>query len=183
MAVNIIWSLTNGGEPLTSVVDHGNSSNGASTADTTIFLRHDGDNEITDAALYVRQYSGTYSGSFTPSADISEMLSWADAVTESGFGGFLVNFNALGSFATGWPLYNDKSPAAGGFVHRTGIGDSEGNAVTIPTVAGAGVSSAGVIATGLTPDVSFAVRGQVPSDEDTIGVRQWDQVLRFSYTS
>lgn len=180
MSVNIIWSLINGGEPILSTIDHGNYSNGASTSDLEVFVRHDGANDITDAALYMRQFSGSYSGSFTPSADFAELLNWGDGVIASTFGGFLVNFNALTVYATGWATYDNKSPS-GGFVHRTGVGDSEGNAVAIPTTTG--VTTEGIIPAGSTSNVRFSVRGTVPSDEDTIGIRQWDHVLRFNFTS
>lgn len=180
MSVNIIWSYTNGGDPISTVIDHGNVSNGAEGSDLEIYVRHDGSNDITDAALYMRQLSGTYSGSFTPSADFAELIGWGDASTDAAFGGFLVNLNATTSFATGWPVYNDKSPT-GGFVHRTGVGDSEGNAVTLPTSTFA--SSAGTIPSGTGPGVHFATRVAVPDDEDTIGIRQWDHVLRYNFTS
>lgn len=179
MALNIVWSYSNGGDPITTIVDHGNASNGSETTYKEIFLRHDGANSITEAGLYIREFSGTYSGSFTPSADLAEILAWGDASTASTFGGFFSNF-LPDTYATGWPTYNSKTPT-GGVAYRTGVGDSEGNAVLIPTTTGA--LAEGEIQTGTSPNVRFAVRVSVPDAEDTLGIRQWDHVLRFNFTS
>lgn len=181
MSVNVIWSYTNGGDSISSTIDHGNASNGDTTTGLELFLRHDGDNEITSVGLYIRDFSGTYSGDATASNDLSELLAWGDASTSSAFGGFQVNFDAVGSYPTAsWPLYNSKTPS-NGFVHRTGTGDSELNAVSIPTATGA--TTAGEIPSGNSPNVRFKVRIQVPTSEDTAGVRQFDQVVKFSFTS
>ena len=191
MSINIIFSLTEGGSPLTSTVDHGNAANGDSTTAKTVFLRHDGASEITSVGLYLRQYSGTYSGTRSSAADFSEIIGWGDESASDDFGGFQVNYNATGlggggSFrSSSWPIYSDKSVSVSGstvgFVHRTGVGDSEGNAVTLPVTTGA--SSAGVIPAGSSPGVRFQSRIVVPVNEDQIGIRQFDQILRFSFTS
>ena len=180
MAVYIIWSLTNGGIAISDTIDHGSAANGSETTEKEFFVRHNGNNSITNVGLYIRQFSGTYTGSFTASTDIAEVLSWGDGNTLSDFGGFMVNQNAITSYATGWPTYDSKSPS-GGFVHRTGVGDSEGNAVDIATTTGASV--AGEIQAGSSPNVRFKTKVAVPSNEATIGVRQWETVLRYSYTS
>jgi hypothetical protein len=179
MSVNITWSLTQGGQGISEIVDHGNAANGDSTSEKTIYIRHDGDNKITDVGLYVRQISGNYTGSFTAPSDIAELLSWGDANTESAFGGILLNMNALTSFSSGWATYNDKSPTCG-FVCQNGVGDSEGNAIELPKSTGA--DTAGEILGGEN-DVRFQMRIDVPADEDTIGIRQFEMVLRFSFTS
>jgi hypothetical protein len=181
MSVNIVWSFSNGGAALSSAIDHGSSPNGDTTTAQLIYLRHDGSNEITAAKIYAQQFTGSYVGAATAAADISEVLSWGDASTESTFGGIHFNLNAIGSFPTAaWPTYDDKTPT-GGATCRTGVGDSGANGVTIPTTAGA--SSAGVIQTGTTPNVRFQARIQVPSTEDTVGIRQFDFALSYSFTS
>lgn len=181
MSVSVIWSLTNGGEPLSAVIDHGNSSNGDVTTSVELFIRHDGNNSITSTGLYVRAYTGTYSGGLTAAADLAELLAWGDGATAAAFGGFQCNLLATTSYPTsGWPTYSNKSPT-GGFVHRTGVGDSEGNAVAIPITTGA--VGSGEIQSGSAPNVRFKVRAEVPSAEDTIGIRQWDHMVTFSFTS
>ena len=181
MSVSIIWSSTVGGEAITSIIDHGNAANGAATTPEEIFIRHDGGSNITNVALYIREYSGSYSGSATAAADIAEIINWGDQTAEDDFGGFFINFNAATSYATGWPTYSDKSPT-GGFVHRTGYGDSESNAIDLPTSTGA--TATGEIQTGsAAPGVRFQAKIAVPTNEDTAGVRQWETVLRYTYTS
>ena len=184
MSVNVIYSLTNGGDSISSNVDYGNAQNGDTTDAQEIFIRHDGDNEITGAALYIRDYSATYTGDATASADLSEILGWGDASTNAGFGGFQINFDADGSYPTdSWPTYSSKGPS-NGFVHRTGIGDSELNTVTIPTAAGiSSPYSAGEIPAGSSPNIRFKTRIQVPTNETVTGIRQFDQVITFSFTS
>lgn len=183
MSVSITWSYTNGGTGITEIVDHGNVSNGSASTIKEIHIRHNGSENITSTKLYLRQYSGTYSGNFTPAADFAEILSWGDASLSNTFGGFMVNFLAttegLTTYAT-WPVYNNKSPS-GAYVFRTGVGDNEANGITLPTTTG--VTTAGEVPTGSTPNVRFGVKCAVPSNESTIGIRQFETVLSYTYTS
>ena len=181
MTVSIIFSSTNGGAAITSTLDHGNSANGSATTAEEVFIRHTGSNSITSASIYMRQFSGGYGGGATAAADLAELLSWGDQNTSDDFGGPMVNFNKASSYPTAdWPVYNSKSPT-NGFVHRTGVGDTESNAVTIPTVTGA--TAAGEIQTGASPDVAFQSKIAVPTNETTIGIRQWETVLLYNFTS
>lgn len=180
MSVSIIWSTTNGGSAISDYVDHGDIANGDSGAAQEIFVRHDGDNAITSVAFYIREYSGTYNGDATASADLAEIIAWGDASTSSTFGGVMINWDATNSYAASWPTYSSKAPT-GSFVHITGTGDSEGNAVTLPTTTGA--LTAGQIISSASPNVRFKMRVDVPSDEDTVGVRLFDHVCVYAYTS
>jgi len=181
MSVNVIWSYTNGGTAISDLINHGNIANGNTSTAKTIYLRHDGASEITNVGVYIRQYSGTYNGDATAASDFAEIIAWGDNSASNTFGGIHINWDAVGAFpAASWPLYNDKDPS-NGFTHRTGVGDSEGNAVTIPTATGA--TTAGEIEAGASPNVRFQLRVQVPTAEDTTGTRQFDQVIRYSFTS
>jgi hypothetical protein len=181
MAVDVTWSETNGGSALTSNLDHGNATNGSNSTAKTVHIRHNGNENITSAGLYIRAFSGTYTGYSTAATDIAEMLAWGDAGTAAAFGGFQMNLDAVGGFPAGsWPTWNNKGPS-NGVVCRTGTADSESNAVTVPVAAGA--TAAGTIQTGTSPNVRMECRFVVPSDEDTRGVRQIDQVLKFNFTS
>lgn len=179
--VAITWSLTNGGTGLTDTQDHGNTSNGLTTTAIEFFVRHDGSNSITGCKLYIREYSGTYTGDATAAADIAEILSWGDASTSSTFGGFQINMDAVGGYpSASWPTYISKTPT-NGYVCKTGTADSEGNAVTITTATGA--TASGTIQAGASPNVRFKCRIQVPTAEDTIGLRLFESVLVYTYTS
>lgn len=181
MAVNVIFSTTNGGTSLVETVSHGNASNGDTTTAQTLYLRHDGDNDITGVKMFIREFSGTYDGDATAAADFAELLAWGDDSTEDGFGGFMMNQRATTAFPTaGWPTYSSKSPT-GGSVHRTGVGDSELNGITLLSTTGA--DSDGTLQDGDAPNVRFQVKIQVPIDEDVAGFREWDQVVSFTYTS
>ena len=181
MAVNLTWSESNGGAAISGALEHGDVPNGSSSNEKEVFLRHDRSHEITDAKLFIRAVSSGYTGGFTAASDLAEMLAWADATTSDGFGGLLINWNATGSYPSAdWPSSSNKSPTNGVAI-RTGVGDSEANAITIPTVAG--TSPAGTIATGSSPNVRWKFRFDVPTDEDTIGIRQVEAIISFNFTS
>lgn len=187
-AVLIIWSTTNGGSSTSEPFDHGNNASSSITSGQTIFVRHTGTNQITNCALYMREFAGTtadgdtYSGDFSPIEDYNEVVSWGDAVTSSGFGGFQVNMNATGDFPdSSWPTLANKTTADGqGYVARTGTGISAGTAVTLTPETGC--SSSGVIPAG-NSNVRFQARIQMPSSITTAGVRMFESVLSFTYTS
>lgn len=187
MSVAITWSLTQNGTAITSL-DHGAGSNGqmvaqggGGSAGVEIWLRHNGANDITNAGFYIAPKSGTYSGSFSPSSDYQELLAWADAVTSPTFGGFHINMNKITSYVSGWSQYNDKQPT-GGSAFFTGVGDLPANKILLSTSMGASVTSAGVLAAAGTA-CAFKCRVEIPTSEDTVGVRQFDQKLRYTYTS
>lgn len=178
---NIIWSLTNGGPSITTSLDHGGTSNGDETATQEIFIRHTFTNPITAAKLFIRELSTTYTGAFTAPVDINELLAWGGKSTANGFGGYLINMNATNSYpAASWPTYSSKSPTSG-FVCRTGVGDSELNGIQLDT--NAGCPSNGVIPAGIGPNVRFSIKVAAPPEEDTVGERQFETALVFTYTS
>jgi len=180
MAVNISFASTNGGVAITSL-NSGDVANGEDTVANQLYLSHDGANSITDVGIYVREYSGTYTGAATAAADLAELLNWGDTSTLEGFGGLHFNFLATTTYpSSGWPSYTSKSPAGGETV-RTGVGDSEANAISLPITTGA--TAEGEIQTGSSPDVRFKLKFAIPAAEDTVGIRQLDIVLRYTYTS
>jgi hypothetical protein len=68
------------------------------------------------------------------------------------------------------------------FTMRTGVGDASGNAVTLSEKMSASMSVDGTIPNAVT-SATFQIRIKIPTDEDTAGVRQFDQVLKYTYTS
>jgi hypothetical protein len=190
MAVNITWSATQNGVAITSL-DHGSGSNGDTvsnggngTAGVEVWLRHDGANAITNAGFYLGQKSGTYTGAVSAAADLAEMLAWGDGATAGAFGGFQINMEKTGGtpYSSGnWPSVGTKTPTLGSAFY-TGVGDSIANKVLLKTSMGASVSGTGVLDAGGTA-CAFKCRVQIPTDEDTVGIRQFDQKLRYTYTS
>lgn len=179
MTVSITFSTTNGGSAITSL-DNGIATAGSPTAEQEIFIRHDGENQISNCGFYLAAKSGTYGGDFSAAADLAEMLEWGDATTEASFGGFLVNMDATGGYTT-WPTYSSKSGTSYNTC-RTGAGDSSTNKILLAVNMGL-TGSAGTLQTGDEPNVRFKCRIAIPSDEGVLGVRQFDQKLHFVYTS
>lgn len=183
MSVTLTFSSSNGGASLTSPLDHGDSSNGAETGAQEIFLRHDGVNNITGVSLFGRAYSEPYSGSATALADFNELIGWGDKayVSAPDFGGVQFNFAATTSYPDGsWSVWNAPDPSGGATI-RGGVGDSEGSAIVLPTSTGAVLD--GIIQPGMSPNVRFKMRVQVPESENVVGIRQFDTVISYVYTS
>jgi hypothetical protein len=188
MAVNISWASNNSGSAISQPLSHGNVTNGNATTAQTIWVYHNGANSITNCAFYLAQYSGSYNGGASASADYSELLAWGDGAGASSFGGYWINADAADAFANSWPTLSNKTNTQGtAFAFRTGTGDLSGNAITTPAaMAGGGGGSAGTIpyhANGYGGDYKFQAKVSVPSDEDTAGKRQFDLVLKYTYTS
>lgn len=185
MAVSITWSLTANGSGIT-LVDHGNAANGQNTTAKQVFLRHDGANEITNCAFYTQQKSGSYTGSANAALDFTELVNWGDGVVSAAWGGFQVNMDAEGGFSGGatWGMSESQKSSADGlkFTMRTGVADSAPNGVTLSEKMSSNMSTNGVIPAGVT-NATFQCRVKIPTNEDTAGVRQFDQVMSYTYTS
>jgi hypothetical protein len=185
MPVSITWSTSDNGSAISSV-NHGNTANGSNTTAQQIFIRHDGGNPITGCAFYFGQKGGTYSGDFDAATDFAEIKGWGDGGTANAFGGVQINMDAEGSFSGGatWDMSESQKTSSDGykFTMRTGTGDGSSNAVTLSEKMSSSMSVDGTIPNGVT-SASFQIRIKVPTDEDTAGVRQFDQVLKYTYTS
>lgn len=181
MTVGILFSTTNGGTALTDDQDMGSGSNGDTITAQTIYLRHDGANNITNVRFYLRAYASSYTGGATAIDDFAEIIGWGDATTSSAFGGVQFNMDAGNSFpAAQWPTLASKSTTYG-LVCRTGYGDSSANAITLSS--NTGCTSDGTVQAGSSPNVRWQHRVVVPSDEDTTGVRLTEMVFLYDYTS
>ncbi len=184
MAITITFSTTNGGASIASPVNFGNVANGATTADQTIYIRHNGTNPITGVGLYLDVADpGTYAGDFTAVNDKLELLLWGDALGAPGFGGYEINLNATASFPPlSWPTLTNKTTVDTlGYVIRNGVGDSLSNLISLPTSTGA--TSSGTIQTGASPNVRFKARVVIPSSVAILGVRQFKLKIAYNYTS
>lgn len=174
MAIDIIWSSTNGGDALTQPIDHGGAKNGDVLGAQTVYVRHNGDLQIIDCKFYASPTPGFPS-------DFSEIIGWGDGTTQGSFGGLQINMNAVGGFPNvSWPIYTNKQPSSGS-AFFTGTGDSEDNAIGLSV--NMGLSNDGVIQPGDSPDVRFKVRFEIPQVEGTTGTRKITQRLRYTFTS
>jgi hypothetical protein len=182
--VSVIWSSTSGGSSVTSF-NEGRSINGSTTDASTIYIRHDGVNPITDCRLYFVPKLTGYAGDFLASQDLGELLEAGDGSTANAFGGIQVNFDAIGSFSGGstWDMSHTQKTASDALKYtvRTGVGDSISNGILIPSEASASMTTDGVIPAGV--NAAFQIRIKVPTDEDTLGTRQFDMILKFTATT
>lgn len=177
---SITFSATNGGSSITSA-DEGNAANGASTSGTTLYLRHDATNPLTNIGFYMDAYSGTYTGDASAALDLSELRTWGDATTSDPFGGFQINQDGIGTFnSSSWPTYNSHERNYGS-VFNTTLGSSASNRITLLTRSGA--QNEGELQAGGTPNVRVKFRFVIPQEEDTPGTRQIDLKVNFSFTS
>jgi len=181
MSVTLTWSSTIGGAALTDPLDHGSKNNGEATEAQEVFLHHNGGSSITGVKLFIRQYSGTYGGSVSAAADFTEILEWGDATDQDEFGGVQINMDSVNEYPDAqWPNVSSKTPSRG-FVCLTGTADNETNAVLLSKYTHNSNGTDGVLPA--STSARFKMRVQVPTDEDTIGIRQFDLVALYTYTS
>ncbi len=160
MTVSITWASTPAGGAITPPNDLGDIGNGKNATDD-IYIRHNGANKITACGFFIQAYSGSYTGGATAAADYSELLEWGGrAGPTPPVGGFYIA---------------QDSPTWTYAVHKTGQGT-----VTVPIALSCGSVAAEIQNT---EEVHIKIKVAVPSDEDTAGTRQFDQVLKFTYTS
>jgi hypothetical protein len=190
MAVNIHWASDDNGTDITQALDHGNSSVGSTTSEQTIYIYHDGTNDLTSCAFYLDQYSGIYSGGASASEDLEELLGWGDSALAASFGGYQINMDAANSFAAAWPDESNHNVGLTGFVFNNT--DSQGDLLANGITLAAAMQSDGLGTAGLCPanppngygtGYLFKARIEVPSNEIILGVRQFDLVMSYSYTS
>ncbi len=192
--VQIIWSLENGGPSMDEPLDHGTNATQSTLDPQTIFIRHTGDNEITGAAIYMREFIGstpdgaTYTGDASiPTDDFNEIVGWGDETDVSFFGGFQANMDAAGDFPlTNWPDESNKISVSGlGFVVSSGIADIEANAFELKKeMSGTTLGVVdGEVPAGPAPNYRMRMRIQVPASGVTAGTRQFEHILKFTFTS
>ena len=183
MSLTISWSTESAGLPIGEPIVHGSGiAQGTATTPIDLFVRHNGDNPITDAGLYLSEFTGTYSGSADASTDYNELLEWGDASAEDDWGGVCLNMNKDGSFpASSNPTFSNKTSSdTYGENIRSGVGDNDTNRIQFPTVSGA--DALGTINSGNNSvQVRFFI--QVPLNEDILGIRMFTTSLKYTFTS
>ncbi len=192
MALNIKWQSSNGGSEYADPLNHGtNLAQGDTTGERTIFLSHDGINEITNVGIYLQAFTGDGSanayvdagGDHTRDEDLAEIIGWGDAGSAPDWGGVMINQNATGGFPdASWSVFANKSTVdTYGENFRTGVGDTISAPIEILAVTGA--TSDGTIQPGSSPDVSFQMRILVPSTASISGLHLFDTVIVYDFTS
>jgi hypothetical protein len=184
MAVTITWSSTNGGTQITAPLDHGGQDAGNTLPTQTVYVRHDGVNDITNCKLYLGPRYNGYTGAQDADTDFQETLDIGSQTDSDYFGGFQINQDATNSFAAAWPTLGSKGTTSDlSVAFRNDVGDSVENG--IPLHLNTGVTTTGTIPTGGTPNIRFQLRIVLPIyyQNDTLGERQFSLNMRYTYTS
>ncbi len=189
MVVAVEWSTSSSFASTTSLIDHGNVASGAATSGVEIFIRHNGLNPITGCVFFIQPFTGTYSGAATAPSDFTELATTWGAASAAAFGGFQVNMDKNSAYVAAWGSSGTKDTIVSTKkLTFTARNDDGGGAVAVSAATGVplhvdmGCTSEGVVPIGSTPGVGFKARLMVPA-ATTLGVRQFDQVLKYTYTS
>jgi len=166
MTVNITWSENAGGSAITSV-SWGNIQNGDEATAKDVYFWHDGTEKITNCQLYIQPFSGTYNGSASAQDDYNELIAWGDGASDEGF---LLNQNTENGSSSYQTHNSSQGTASAPFTLSR-------NAV----IGAGGAGTAGELDAGETAHIQVKIK--VPSGEDTAGTRQFDQCLKYTYTS
>ena len=180
MSVNITWEVS--GSP-TSLINHGNIHAGNHSPYTQVTIQHNGSNPITNCKLYLTSQLIGYSGSFTPTSDLTGIISWGDQMAANNFGGLAINFTSSG-------VYPTVSGKNGNYYNtfRTGVGDVSTDGIilsshmtsvpvmpvdgTIPVCSGVGQTWP-----------SFYLAMMVPANGVVLGTQEVQLNLGYTYTS
>jgi len=155
MVVSITWALSSNGDAI-SDKDWGALAAGSASSPVQLYLRHDGENPITNCGFYLRPVQEGYTGSNSPLEDYQELLSWGDDDK-----GVLLSFDSI----TYYP-------------HDNTSGKDPSNAIELPSGSiGAGAESMVYL------KLSIPVSIGSPPVPVAAGTRQFDHVFRYSYTS
>jgi hypothetical protein len=190
MAVNVHWASNNTGTAIVEPLNHGTINPGAAGAIQTVYIWHDGDYDLTSCAFYLAEYSATYSGTATAAADFAELLAWGDDADAADWGGYLINMNASGNFVTPWPSVGALTVSGLSYCFSSGTGMGSESAEAIALAAemdGDGGGAAGIIPAnqpnGYGTNYKFQSKISVPTNEVVGGIREFDLVLSYRYTT
>lgn len=165
----------------TSGYDFGEAETGATAPNKTFYLKHDGTAYITNLAVNVQAYSGTYGGDYSASSDLAKLVTHGDALS-----GLQCDFR--------WNAATPFNSTHTTFKTNTGV--SFATRITVPTTAmslnstsevAASVPVAGRI--GATADATLGDRAHMtmrymnPSGESQNGTRQFDIYFSYNFTS
>lgn len=155
--VDVVFSLTEDGPAITTgLLDLGSGGYDGNNPDpVNLWIRHNGEDPITNAKLYIMPYSGSYSGILDPQTDYEEILE-AGSTDNANYGRLQVSING-GAFVD---------------VDRT-YASSLSTSVLL-----------GTIAAGASVKVTFKfIFWNEIDEEEELGLRQLDLRLTYAYTT
>lgn len=170
--------LLNGGA---SGVDIGTVANDAVSNTVNLYVRHNGANKITGASFFVQAYTGTYGGNYTPTADYAKLQGLGDTNNGLQFDedwDRTVPFNVLYQVKTGdGDSFATRRAIAATSMVRDNAG-SEADA-TAPVVGEIGPA----LNATLGDNAHLKYRIKIPASETDGGIRQYDTVIAYNYTT
>lgn len=195
--VNLTLSRTEAGVQVSDLLqggstgcDLGTVANDAVSATQELYLRHSGVNKITSCAYYVQPFSGVYGGNYDASTDYSKILSLGDT-TPGNYGlMFDEDWNASPQFSS---FFKIKTGFGDSFANRRNFpttmqlyfntGTSAKSDPTSPVVGEVGPNNDGATAIAIGNRSLLRFRLGLPSTEVDGGIRQYDTVVAYTYTS
>lgn len=192
MAVTIEWSTSSTFTSSTDLISHGNLANGVTGSGTEIFIRHTGVTPLTGCSFYIHPVATGYTGSSSATNDFTEVTTWGAGVTANSFGGIQINMDKTDLYTASYSAlshtHKDEIDSLKVVAFTARLDDGLGAVGVSPSTAvelheNMNLITPGQLPTGATPDVAFKLRIKVPVQEDTAGIRQFDQILRYTYTS
>lgn len=169
--------------------DIGTVANDAVSSTQEIYLRHNGVNKITSCAYYIQPFSGIYGGNYDAATDYAKMLALGDAVGNYGLM-FDEDWNSSPQFTS---FYKVKTGFGDSFANRRNFpstmqlyfntGTLAKSDPTTPVVGEVGPNDNGATAQAVGNRSLLRFRIGLPANEVDGGIRQFDTVVAYTYTS
>lgn len=157
MSVDIIFSTIEDSEALTEPLDLGEGTVSDNLSEVQVFIRHTGEQPITNAKLYLGSYSDSYDSVSDPQTDY-------DNIVNQSIGLLKINIDYANNFPSGsWVTVGSSNL------------NSLTNAIALGTIP-AGEE------TGVSIKLKFSFNGSI-SDSNKIGRRLIDLRLTYTYTN
>lgn len=154
MSVELLWNQDNVGTEISQPLNHGTVSGNATTSGLISYLEHGGINPLKLCRFYIT------------SGNASEILGWGD----DGTGGFQLNMNAINNF-----------PADSWITLTSSLGSTPDNAITLDDAMN--LINDGIIQAGVNPNIRFKTRLSIPASGVTVGIKTFEQKLKYTSTS
>lgn len=170
--------------------DLGTVANDSVSATQELFLRHNGVNKITSCAYYIQPYSGVYGGGYDAATDYAKMLALGDT-TPGNYGlMFDEDWNSSPQFSSFFKIktgYGDAFGTRRNFPSTMQLYYNTSTAAksdpTSPVVGEVGPNDNGVVAQAVGNRSLLRFRLGLPANELDGGIRQFDTVVAYTYTS
>lgn len=195
--VSLVLSRTETGAQVSDLLqggstgcDIGTVANDAVSSTQELYLRHNGVNKITSSAYYIQPYSGVYGGNYDAATDYAKMKSLGDDISGDYGLMFDEDWNASPQFSS---FYKIKTGFGDSFANRRNFpttmqlyyntGTAAKSDPSAPVVGEVGPNDDGATAQAIGNRSLLRFRVGLPASEVDGGIRQYDTVIAYTYTS